>query len=435
MLAALSPGDVLALAPDAISVKRARAVATRPLWPVAGACENLVWGECRGTAEEPYRTAADPAAKVFACTCPSSKFPCKHALGLLLLWAGGQVEEAGPDEVPGWARPHEAEQGELRVRTPPDPEAQAKRAATRAGRMGAGLAELERWLLDLARAGLASLHAEGPGPLEVLAARLVDAQAPGAASIVRRLAWTLRSGEGWEVRALALVARLWLLASAWPRLAELPEDLAAEVRSVAGWARTAEDVSAGPAVRDRWSVVGRWESPEWDTDRVRVQRTWLWGEARRAPALILDFAPPNGTFLPDVELGTVVEADLVFYPGAWPHRALVRASHGEPEPVTALPGWPTLDAGLAAHAEALAANPWLDRWPLVLDGAVAGAGGLRDAAGHVIPLRFDDSANGDETYWRLLAMSGGHPIGVAGEWENGRLLPLAASAHGRFVAL
>lgn len=435
MLAVLSPGDVLALAPDAVSVKRARAAATRRLWPEAGACGTLVWGECRGSTEEPYRTAADVDAKVFACTCPSSKFPCKHALGLLLLWAGGQVEETGPEAVPVWARPHDAEQGELRVRTPPDPVAQAKRATTRAARMGAGLAELERWLLDLARAGLASLQAEGSAPLEVLAARLVDAQAPGAAALVRRLGWTLRTGEGWEERALALVARLWLLASAWPRLADLPGDLAAEVRSVAGWTRTAEDVSAGPAVRDRWSVVGRWESPEWDTDRVRVQRTWLWGEARRAPALILDFAPPNGTFFPDVELGTVVDADVAFYPGAWPHRAIVLASHAEPEPLTALSGWPTLDAGLAAHAEALAANPWLDRWPLVLEGVVAGAGGLRDATDHAIPLRFDDGPAGEEAYWRLLAMSGGHPIGVAGEWEHGRFLPLAASAHGRFVAL
>jgi hypothetical protein len=433
MPATLSPGDVLALAPDAVSVKRARALATPRPWTMMGAAGSLVWGECRGSAEEPYRTAADLDAQVFACTCPSSKFPCKHALGLLLLWAGGQVPEALPGEVPEWARPHEAEQGELRARRAPDREAQARRAAGRAARMTAGLSDLEQWLQDVARTGLAALQSDGPGPLEMVAARLVDAQAPGAATFVRRLSWMLRSGEGWEVRALSQLARLWLLASAWPRLAELPAELAAEVRTVAGWSRTAEDVSAGPTVRDRWSVVGRWESPEWETDRIRIQRTWLWGEERGAPALLLDFAPPNGRFFPDVEVGTVIDADVVFYPGSWPHRAVVLTRHSDPAPLGVMPGWPTLDAALAAHAEALAANPWLERWPMVLSGVVATGHGLRDVDGNAIGLRFD--GDGDEVLWRLLAMSGGRPVGVAGEWEDGLLLPLAATASGRFVAL
>ena len=62
----------------------------------------MLWGECRGSAAAPYRTVIDLAGPAYRCSCPSRKFPCKHVLALLLLWADGSVkDDAG--ELPDWA--------------------------------------------------------------------------------------------------------------------------------------------------------------------------------------------------------------------------------------------------------------------------------------------------------------------------------------------
>jgi hypothetical protein len=57
-----------------------------------------------------------------------------------------------------------------------------------------------------------------------------------------------------------------------------------------------------------------------------------------------------------------------------------------------------------------------DRWLLV------------DAAGAALPLASRD-------HRKLVALSGGHPIAVAGEWDGDALLPLAAIVDGRLEAL
>ena len=67
-----------------------------------GAGPAALWGECRGSAAAPYLTVIDLSGPAYRCSCPSRKFPCKHALALLLRWAEGTVPEA-PGEPPGWA--------------------------------------------------------------------------------------------------------------------------------------------------------------------------------------------------------------------------------------------------------------------------------------------------------------------------------------------
>ncbi|OMI32995.1 hypothetical protein SPAR_43686, partial [Streptomyces sparsogenes DSM 40356] len=81
--------QVLALAPDAASRKAGSKLATPGPWSGAGAHGGGVWGLCAGSGGKPYQTVVDLDGPAYRCSCPSRKFPCKHALGLLLLWAGG----------------------------------------------------------------------------------------------------------------------------------------------------------------------------------------------------------------------------------------------------------------------------------------------------------------------------------------------------------
>ncbi len=110
-----------------------------------------------------------------------------------------------------------------------------------------------------------------------MAARLVDAQAPAAASAVRRLGSIAGVGPQWADRMLGELGLLWLLVTAYDRIDALPGPLAATVRTRIGFPVAADDVLAGPRVRDRWQVLGQVDSD----DGMLISRRVL--AARRRP--------------------------------------------------------------------------------------------------------------------------------------------------------
>ena len=430
----LTPDAVLALAPDEASVHAATAMATPRRWVTLGADEAAVWGEIRGG--DLYRVAVLIGEPAFRCTCPSPKKPCKHALALLLAWARAPAAFA-PGVPPAWlvewaeqrAKPARAARaGESSV---VDPRAQQRRAAEREARIAGGLEDLDRWLRDLIRQGLAAVQGRGYDLWDAPAARLVDAQAPGVARRLRALAAVAASGTGWPERLLERLGLVFLLVEAYRRQAQLPEDLRADVRSLVGWTVGQDELVAGPGVADRWLVLG--ERVEED-ERYKSQRLWLVGLHGKRPALLLSFGPPGTYFDRSLRPGTILDGELVFFPGATPIRALVKTrNHVEPatgEP----PGHATILEAQADYAAALARNPWLDEHPVVLravvpqrlrDGWV-----LRDATDRFVPLA---RRYGDEK--RLAAVAGGRPITAFGEWNGHAILPLAAFVEGRHVAL
>ncbi len=175
--------------------------------------------------------------------------------------------------------------------------AAAATQARRIRRVDAGIAELERWLTDQVRQGLAGASRAGYGHWDTMAARLVDAQAPGAAGAVRRLA----AAAGTPERLLAELGLLWLLVRAYRRRDQLPPDLAATVRSRIGFTVSTEEVLASPRVHDEWAVIG--VRDEYD-ERLSVRRVWLRGAASGRFALVLSFAAAGASLPADLILGT-----------------------------------------------------------------------------------------------------------------------------------
>ena len=86
------------LAPDAASVTAARKLARPAPWSETGYDERAVWGLCKGSGARPYQAQVEFAGPAYKCSCPSRKFPCKHALALLLRFAGGDVRAGSPPE-------------------------------------------------------------------------------------------------------------------------------------------------------------------------------------------------------------------------------------------------------------------------------------------------------------------------------------------------
>ena len=104
---------------------------------------------------------------------------------------------------------------------------------------------------------------------------------------------------------------------------------------------------AGPRVRDRWQVLGQVDS---DDGALMSRRIWLRGADTGRFALLLSFAAPGQTLQSDVLPGTEMDADLCFYPGAYPMRALVAERYGTPLPLTAPAGAVPLREALGGWA-------------------------------------------------------------------------------------
>lgn len=440
----LSSEQLDALALDTAALAAARPLATARAWHTLGCAALAAWGEYKGSAREPYRVQLDMRGTEigFRCSCPSRKQPCKHVLGLLLQLIDN-AEALPVLEPPPWvsdwlaARARAAERraepqansGDQEA-SPPRRNAKAVSGPTaREARVAAGMSELELWLEDGVRGGLVALQAEAPAAFERVAARMVDAQAPGAARQLRAAGEAALSGPGWQGRLLERLARLRLLARAYARVTTLPPALQADVRTTIGFTQSQEELLAEPGLRDRWLVLGRQLEEE---DRLRVQRTWLWGAATGRPALLLEFSAAGQPLDRNLVPGSSVDAELVFYPGGAPIRALVRAHHGVAAPVV-LPEAPLHEA-TAAYAAALAVNPWLGRFPLVAGPCTlrrdVGGWHVGDERGDQLPLtrRFDSA-------WRLLAVTGGRPFRLAGVWDGEGLQPLCAQQRAETILL
>jgi hypothetical protein len=419
--------QVLALAPDASSQKAARSLATPRRWPETGhdAARESLWGRCQGSGKEAYQVCVDLTEPAYRCSCPSRKFPCKHALALLMLWANGAVMAGQPpDWLCEWRSSRAARQAKAAARPVGGP-ASEKTVQRRSGRVEAGMGELDRWLGDQVRQGLAGAARLGYGHWAAMAARLVDAQAPGVAAAVGRLSEVAGDPES----LLAELALLRLLVTGYRRLGELPADLAATVRSRIGFPVTTEEVLAGPALSDEWQVLGVRDEAE---GQLTVRRIWLRGVRTGRSALVLSFAAPGQALAVDLVLGTAADMELCFYPGAQPLRAVAAGRHGTARTSRPSGGVCAADA-LDGYATALAADPWLEQWPVLLGGVRpvwSGRWYLVDAKGDGLPLRSDIPEP-----WPLVAVAGAEPVTVAAEWSAAGLRPLTVWTEDRMVRL
>ncbi len=427
--------QVIALAPDASSAKAGRDLSLPREWIGLGQSARAIWGEHQGSGKEPYRAGVDLHGPAFKCSCPSRKSPCKHGLGLFLAFVES-VASFAVKAPPGWLDAWLAERDQKSetksqarhhaepAAPSPDPEAQAERARKREARVAEGLEELGLWLRDLVRQGLAGVVVERAAFFESMAARLVDAQAPGAARWVQRLRDLCGAGQGRERRILEHVARLHLLVEGRRRLHSLAPESQADVRSTIGWTVSSDDLLMQPGVASTWSVLGRRVETE---DRLRAQRTWLWSHELGQPALLLDFAVGARPFEVSFSPGTWVDIELVFYPGSVRMRALEKSRRSTPSDST--PSLQELGFSIRESvdraARAVARNPWLERHPMSLRSVVparrAEAWALFCEDGSALPIssRFRSS-------WELLALSGGRSLGVFGEWDGYEVLPLSA---------
>lgn len=444
--------QVLALAPDAAVAKDAKKLANLQHWRALGQSSAAIWGECQGSAL--YQVRVDPTALSVTCSCPSRKFPCKHGVALLLLVAADDAavpQTDAPEWVTAWlAKRAAAEQRRQQHTHEPPADAagvpaktaptddQIKRIQKREALIAHGLTTLDRWLDDLVRTGLASVETQAATFWEQQAAQLVDAQAPGMAARIRRLAAIPGASPQWPERLLDELGKVALLSHAYQRVDVLDAAQRDDLRPLIGWTyRETEITEHGDRVTDTWLVLG--QHSELDDKQNRTQFTWMLGEQTQRVALNIQFSFRGAEFKELFWPGTKRPGELAFWPGAAAVRARGIAWQPDVAPISGrLPGAGDIPAALATVATALTRQPWQERFlcllrdvtvcPAHADVTPLGELYLRDTHGNALPLR-----RGEQ--WQLLcAVSGGHPVDVAAEWDGTTLLPLGVAADDVYTA-
>ncbi|HEU5378455.1 MAG TPA: SWIM zinc finger family protein [Ktedonobacteraceae bacterium] len=436
----LTSDQVLAMAPDSSSASAGKKLGNAKHWKSLGVNAEVLWGECQGSAL--YQVKIDLSSLTSQCSCPSRKLPCKHSLGLLLLAATTGVLTTGPPEwVTSWLAKRQAssvrkqERAEKAVQAADGPPsaAQLKTAEKRLASVKKGLETLDLWLNDLMRQGLASVSTQPDSFWEQQAARLRDAQAPALDTRVRRLAAIPNASPTWPEKLLAELGKLALLTHAFHQEEQLEPDMREEVRQLIGWNLTQDEVSVrGESVQDDWLILGQVVEEE---TRGKTQRTWLYGLRSGRSAMILQFSIAGQPFPEHFPLGSHQEAELTFWPGAYPQRAFIKNRLGEFAPLKdTLPGVDNIDVFLTNVARMLNHQPWLDRFLCVLHEVTplynedGNAWYIRDSEGRALPFASNDG-------WLFLALAGGHPVDLAAEWDGMVLRPLGMMAGGAYALL
>jgi hypothetical protein len=97
-------------------------------------------------------------------------------------------------------------------------------------------------------------------------------------------------------------------------------------------------------------------------------------------------------------------------------------------------GYATAAEVFKAYGEALSRNPWLEQMPVTISSVIPslqnGQWLIVDAEGKALKLspKFEKA-------WELMALSGGHPLKIFGEWNGESLYPLSLWVEGKFIQL
>jgi hypothetical protein len=159
----------------------------------------------------------------------------------------------------------------------------------------------------------------------------------------------------------------------------------------------------------------------------------LYGQESGRVAVVLDFAAAGASLAVAEVLGSVVEAEVALYPGSDPRRALFTGERSVVGSADRLPAQGVAGA-LDQVATWLGANPFADRFPVALAGVVPLVGGgarpmVAEPGGGALLL------NPQSDVLALLALSGGRPVDLFGEWNGFDLTALSVHAEGALVAL
>jgi len=318
--------QILTLAPDEASKKSGRDLANPSKWVSKGANEQALWGEAQGSGSKPYQTQIDLINIAFKCSCPSRKFPCKHGLGLMLFYSR-QQNAFSDTEAPAWVtdwlskRTEKEEKKVTKEEKPVDEAAQAKRQQARQSKVADGIEELHLWMKDIVRNGILNIPEKGFAYFENMAKRMVDAQSPGLANMIRNLGESNFYAEGWQSIFMDQLTAIYLITAGYSNSETTDVTLQQDIKTWIGFTQNQEELKVQTGTTDTWLVLSKQTT---EVDNITTERNWLFGTSSSQYALVLQFIIRGQGGVHTFTPGMFIQAELVFYPSVAPLRAIVK---------------------------------------------------------------------------------------------------------------
>lgn len=304
-----------------------------------------------------------------------------------------------------------------------------KSKAERLKLMSSGAEDLEQWIFDIIRQGLAVLDGESKLWTDI-SARMVDAKLGGLAHKLRYLEQI--KTDDWPEKILEEFGRLYLLTQGFKNFGQMPELLQTQMQLVGGLTVRKKDLIEEDGISDDWLVLGNWQGV--NIDQAAYRKVWMQGKATQEMALLMDYDYTGAGFEGAFKVGESVKAEVVYYPAAFPLRVVIKHRYPPEKVSTQIVTYKNVQDMQGVFAEALSQNPWLTVFPC--------------AIAQVIPLHYESKfflvdnqkykielETKDQAAWSLLSMSGGKPVVIFGEWKGDRLFPLSVFAEGQFADL
>jgi hypothetical protein len=431
--------NVINLASGTNDMVAARSLQLSSHWHSIAHDGYMIWAQYHENERKKYEIRIDMIAlqaegKGFTCTCSRNRPPCEHILSLLLIIL--EAPEKYLVDVTPDAIMEKMDRRSRRVRSrleglaqPPklSPDEQTDSSnqfdQSRFEQMQDGIAELDHWMRNLMRQGLGHVNVTDPAFWQPITDRMVDSFLPGIADRLRYIAQIPQMHlDEWVEPLLAELGKLYLLVDSFKRYHALPLPVQADMRDAVGWSfKTLPSDAEIDTVHDQWVVLGKrdfkYSRNSW------LRRTWLYGQQSERYAVVKEYVIDPALLMMTVTGGQQIEATLRFFPS----RAALRAQLDSPVEQLAsadltLP-LQTMEEALARYQRLCARNPWLTEAVVCVD--------------DMIPFQYQErwyAKSGTEevlplhpnfrNHWPLMAMSGGYPLQVLGEWDGRFFFPL-----------
>lgn len=445
----LSEQQIEGLAPNPAAFSAGKKLSGKDNWQQVASSSRAIWGAIKGSGKSPYLAQIDITHIAYKCTCPSRQFPCKHTIALLLLHTGSAslfVTQEEPEWVKDWmdkrsskeekkvAEPKELTEEELQQKETNKEKSQAARMSS----VLAGVDELELWLKDLVRMGMLDLPSRPPAEFKKVAARMVDAKASGLAGWVKALGNLNFQNDSWKSEALSIVARLFLLLRALRNFDLLSAEWQHTLRGLAGWSQSTKELldnTEAETIKDEWLAVGQ-ETLTTD-EEITIQRNWLVGMKSLRTALILNFGTRFSAMENNVIPGTILEAELAFFPSILPERAAIKRQRQVTKtwtiPPSATESWEAIQE---QRLQRIQTNPWSNDHIFFLKAArlvnADGSWMVGDSQRTIYPIAPEWDP---QKPVRWLGITGNEALDMALIIRNNTVLPLGVIKDNQYLLL
>ena len=413
--------QILGLAPDQFTLRASRGIAQPNKWRGLHQDGATLWGSFPNGSQKTGETAVFLPSLSLTCTCNSRKFPCRHSIGLLLLWQqqGKRFTPHPPlRHLAAWVKREKVRHN--RSIQPNNLYRLHQPSRQRLKQLKIGLHELELWLTDLVRHGLASLPERPKIYWETMAHRLVDAQANTLAQELRSMANVPIAQPNWPEEYLKRIGRLYLIIQGFHNYEQLPATTQADLQTAVGW--LSHDLKESTITTDNWLVLGRHQEK---FGRQSRNITWLWGQEIQKITQLTDLGQttkPQGLCL---ATNSIWHGRLRFSPSNWPLMAVRYGGLHRQNSAIQPRGFGNIRQATQAYSQAMTANPWLTDFPMLLHNIRPSqhesGWQIVDQVGTILPLP-EKFIHG----WHLMAMAGAaSALTLFGFWNGRFLKPLS----------